>query len=170
MIKSKGSEWAVERMAQIYVGMDNIKLEFDYTERVYLFVNLDYHESLALDEELMMTLNLAMRHIAPAGKKVGDVAVSSGDPGYLPWHPRASEVIEARGNYTIASHRVRGLTARVGDLYGFSMRPYEGFRAIEYRDPDYLESAGTEVIISASSINTTFCFPGNGMEEANLTT
>jgi hypothetical protein len=152
MVKSKGSEWAVERMAQIYVGMDNIKLEFDYTERVYMFVNLDYDESLALDEELMITLNLAMRHIAPAGKKVGDVAVSAGDDFNYVTHSVATEAIEARGNYVLASHRVRGLTATVGDLYGFSMRPYEGFRAIEYRDPDYLESAGTKVVVSAQML------------------
>jgi hypothetical protein len=148
MVKSKGSEWAVERMAQIYVGMDNIKLEFDYTDRIYMFVNLDYNDSLALDEELMMTLNLAMRHIAPAGKKVGDVAVSSGDHGYV-WRPSITESLEARGNYTLASHRMSGLTPRIGDLYGYAMRPYEGYKAIEHRDPDYLESAGTKVIVSA---------------------
>lgn len=149
MIKSKGSEWAVERMAQIYLGYDNLRIEYDYSNRSYKFVNVGYNESQELDEEMLATLHNAMRFVAPAGKKVGNVSVSAGDDFLYQLNIELSEAYEARGNRLLATHRVSGITCRIGELYGFSINPDVPRMSIQYRDESSLVSRNDDILVTA---------------------
>lgn len=114
MIKGKGSEESILRMAQIYIGVKNCRMKYDSANHDYILDEFYFDDVNDDRSDLLVTIYEALKHVNPIGRRLINIEIVV--DGVVGVCIRPKYELQAGIDYmNLAGRRIRDIKHR---LYG----------------------------------------------------